>query len=252
MRLGPDPIILCGGAGTRLRSVTDSPKAMASIGNRPFLELLLCQLRRWGSNHVILAVGYRGDAIGSYFGHQAFGLQLLYSSEQMPLGTGGGLRDALDLIQSGTALVMNGDSYTNADLQRFLLQHYESRADVSVLVVPPDGREDCGNVSLDESGRLLAFQEKQLKSGHGYTNAGIYLLSRAVLQEIPAGRAVSLERELLPKWIAQGKNIGSTIDPTTCYDIGTPERYSQAQNVLAEAEAASCWTTSALGQGLPR
>jgi NDP-sugar pyrophosphorylase family protein len=220
---------------------------MVAVGGRPFLELLLRQLRRWGIDRVILAVGYRGEAIQSHFGDAVLGLQLLYSPERTPLGTGGALRNAADLVQSSMALVLNGDSYTDADLRRFLLHHHESRAEVSVLVVPPDGRTDCGTVSMDANGRMLAFQEKQQYSGPKYINAGIYLVSRDILLEIPAGSEVSLERELLPQWLDRGRSITTTVDRATCYDIGTPERYRIAQAALAEAEAVQCPTASGTG-----
>jgi mannose-1-phosphate guanylyltransferase len=236
MHSRPDAIILCGGAGTRLRAVTDSPKAMASVAGRPFLELLLRQLRRRDIRRVILATGYQGSLIQSHFDNRAFDLELVYSPELVPLGTGGALRNAADLLQSSVVLVMNGDSYTDADLHLFLLQHQESGADVSVLVVPPDGRNDCGNLSVDSYGRLLAFEEKQQSAAVKYINAGIYAVSTRLLQEIPTGEAISLERELFPQWLKEGKSIRAVIEQTTCHDIGTPERYEHAQTVLAEVE----------------
>src|SRR5262252_1483251 len=97
----PDAIVLCGGAGLRLRSIiSNAPKGMADIAGRPFLELLLRQLHRHGSRRVILAVGYGKNAIRSYFGDQAFGLHLVYSEEPSPLGTGGALRKAVDLVNA--------------------------------------------------------------------------------------------------------------------------------------------------------
>ncbi len=195
-------IVLCG-AGTRLRTVTDGPKAMVSVGGRPFLEIL-CQLRRWGIERVILAVGYQRDTIRDHFGDEAFGLHLVYSPELTPLGTGGALRNAANPVASSTILVLNGDSYTNAGLDRF--SGTTGKTDVSVLVVPPDGREDCGTVSMEADGRLLDFQEKQRGTGRRYVNAGIYLVSREILHEIPSGQTpVSLERELLPKWLARSR-----------------------------------------------
>src|ERR1017187_4110469 len=116
----PDAIVLCGGAGLRLRSVTGTaPKSMSSIDGRPFLELLLRQLRRYGFQRVILAVGYEREVIYSHFGETAFGLKLTYPAESSPLGTGGALRNALGAVESETALIMNGDSYTDVDLSRF-------------------------------------------------------------------------------------------------------------------------------------
>jgi len=236
MRSVPDAIVLCGGAGTRLRTVTDGPKTMVPVGGRPFLELLLRQLQRWGIERVILAVGYKRDAIRNHFGHKAFGLQIEYSPELTPLGTGGALRNAADLVESSVVLVLNGDSYTDADLHRFLTNHEDSGADISMLLVPHDGREDCGTVSVDADGRLLDFQEKQPGTGPRYVNAGIYLLDRETLFDVPSGMEVSLERELLSKWLAQGKPIRALVDPAACYDIGTPERYQNAETLLAAAE----------------
>jgi len=232
-----DVIVLCGGAGTRLRSVTGgSPKAMASVGGRPFLEVLLRQVKRHGARRVILAVGYQRDAIREYFGDEASGLRLEYSVEVSPLGTGGALRNAAPLVEAGDVLIMNGDSYTDADLGEFSAHHGRSHADVSVLVVPADGRVDCGSVLLDQEGRLTEFEEK--KGSRRYVNAGIYLARRSVLEEIPAGIQVSLEKDLFPRWVLEGKDIRGFVWPGTCVDIGTPERYQNAQDILAEVECA--------------
>src|ERR1700753_566763 len=124
MRKAPDAIVLCGGAGTRLRSVIgDSAKGMAEVGGRPFLELLLRQLRRHGFQRAILAVGYQKDAIRMFFGDRVDDLELVYSEESSPLGTGGALRNAADLIESEGVLVSNGDSYADVDLTAFTKQH---------------------------------------------------------------------------------------------------------------------------------
>src|SRR5208283_3386650 len=132
-----DAVLLCGGAGLRLRSVIgNAPKAMADVAGRPFLELLLRQLHRHGIERAILAVGYQKDMIHSHFGEQAFGLCLAYSVEACPLGTGGALRNAAGLIESENLLIMNGDSYTDADLHQLAADYHEANADLSVVVVP--------------------------------------------------------------------------------------------------------------------
>src|SRR5262249_35358185 len=149
-----------------------------------------------GFERAILAVGYRKDVIQSHFGERAFGLDLAYSAESCPLGTGGALRNAVGLIESESVLIMNGDSYTDADLARFMAEHREAKVDASVVVVPADGRGDCGSVLVDENGRLASFAEKKGPFHAPYVNAGIYMLSRQMLNEIPAGLEVSLEQEL--------------------------------------------------------
>lgn len=233
----PDAIILCGGAGVRLRDITgNAPKAMAKVAGRPFLELLLMQLRRHGFQRAILAVGYHEEAIRSYFAGRALGLELAYSVESSPLGTGGALRQAADLVESDIVLIMNGDSYTDAELPQLVADHRESKADVSVVLVPADGRNDGGLVQVGPSGKLARFEEKQSRSGAGYLNAGIYTMSRRCLYEIPHGFQVSLEKELLPRWIREGKDVSAFFCPGKCVDIGTPARYQSAQSILANSE----------------
>lgn len=234
-----DAIVLCGGAGTRLRSVTgEAPKSLASIGGRPFLDILISQLRRHGFQHVILAVGFQRDLIRSHFDDQPHHVSLEYSIEATPLGTGGALRNAVELVESDSALIMNGDSYTDADLSGFVADYCEAKADLSVLVVPTDGRVDCGLVSVDPNGRVLGFKEKQSGTGRQYVNAGIYLAAKSILYGISSNVRVSLEEELFPRWLAEGKNIRAFHHSGTCIDIGTPERYLSAQETLANVETA--------------
>ena len=229
-------IVLCGGAGLRLRSLIGSvPKGMAEVAGRPFLEVLLQQLRRYGFERVILAVGYQKEVIQQYFGKRALGLELEYSPESFPLGTGGAIRNAADLVETDSVLIMNGDSYTDADLGQFVAVHREAQADASVILVPADGRGDCGSVRIDGNDKVVSFEEKKDRleaSDTWYVNAGIYMVSRPMIDEIPPGIEISLERELLPRWLLQGKCIQGFICMSGCLDIGTPERYRSARDIL--------------------
>jgi len=237
MRNAVEPVILCGGAGLRLRSVTGgTPKSLAYIGQRPFLEILINQLRRHGFDRVVLAVGYQKESIREHFGDRALGLQIDYSIEETPLGTGGALRKATDLLDSDAALIMNGDSYTDVNLSSFIQEHQSSKVDLSVVVVPADGREDCGLVSVAADGSVLGFKEKQSLDGKKNVNAGIYLASKKLLGEVPLNLPVSLEVELFPKWLGEGIKLRAFYHPGTCIDIGTPERYKTAQDSLARVE----------------
>jgi NDP-sugar pyrophosphorylase family protein len=230
-------IVLCGGAGLRLRSIVGNvPKGMAEVAGRPFLELPLRQLRRHSFQRAILAVGYQQDMIRSHFGERAFGLKLEYSAESSPLGTGGALRHAAGLVESDKVLVMNGDSYTDVDLTGLILKHDETKADISVVVVPTDERNDCGSVLVDSSGSVTRFEEKQRAFGAHYINAGIYVLSSHMLDLIPAGIHVSLEKELFPQWVRERVCIRAFVHFGACVDIGTPDRYQIAQQALANAE----------------
>jgi mannose-1-phosphate guanylyltransferase len=233
----PDAIILCGGAGLRLRPVTgDGPKSLAQVSGRPFLETLLRQLRRYGFRRVVLAIGYQGTAIQSHFGGRFEEMELAYSNELSPLGTGGALRNAAGQVGSESCLVMNGDSYTDVDLAKFAAAHREWEADVSVVVVPVDERGDVGSVALDSEGNVMQFAEKDRTLFAQHLNAGIYMLSREMLYGIPPELPISLERELFPQWIQDGRRIKAFIHSGKCVDIGTPERYQTAQEVLSDAE----------------
>jgi len=232
-----DAIVLCGGAGLRIRSVTGTaPKALASIGDRPFLEILLSQLQRQGFRDIILAVGYQRDLIRAHFRDRVFGLNLRYSIESWPMGTGGALRNAVDLVESDAVLVMNGDSYTDADLVAFARDYQEAKSDIAILVVPADGRVDCGLVSVDNRSKVFGFKEKQSEYGGQYVNAGIYMVTKHILSDISSGAQMSLETDLFPRWLAEGKYLRAFIHPGECIDIGTPERYQRAQLTLANAE----------------
>ena len=233
----PDGIILCGGAGTRLKSVTgDAPKSMADVAGRPFLELLLRQLRRCGFGRVILAVGYRQDLIRGHFGEQALGLEIAYSTEDSPLGTGGALRNAAGLVRSDIVLIMNGDTYTAVNLAELVADHRRARADLTLVVNPPDGRGDCGSVYVNGQGDVERFAEKQSSASAPFINAGIYAVARSLLLEVPAGVAVSLEQELFPRWLHEGRRLRAFITSERCVDIGTPDRYRRAQETLSIVE----------------
>jgi NDP-sugar pyrophosphorylase family protein len=146
------------------------------------------------------------------------------------------LRNAVDFVKSEAVMIMNGDSYTDADLSGFVSNHRESRADLTVLVVPTDGRVDCGLVSVDPNGRVLGFKEKQSATGMQYVNAGIYMVAKKILYRMPLNQRVSLEEELFPRLLAEGKNIRAFHHSGRCIDIGTPERYLHAQETLANVE----------------
>jgi D-glycero-alpha-D-manno-heptose 1-phosphate guanylyltransferase len=237
----PDAIILCGGAGLRIRSVTGgAPKSMATVAGRPFLELLFRQLSRYGLKRVILALGYRKEAIIAWLSEHEFSVDLAFATEDVPLGTGGAVRNAVSLAQSDTLLVINGDSYTDVDFSSFAKVHESTEADLSVVVVPADGRRDIGSVFVDKNDRLTGFAEKQSGADlKPHVSAGIYMMSRRLLNSIPAGVQISLEKDLFPRWIEEGKDVRAFRHPGHCIDIGTPDRYQIAQQMLANVEVDS-------------
>ena len=224
--------ILAGGLGSRLRpAVSDRPKALANIGERPFLTYLFDQLVAAGARDVVLCTGYLGDQIRMIFGEWYKTLRLNYSQESTPLGTAGALRLALPLLNSNPVLVMNGDSYCDANIREFWFWHEGWHSNATLLLTKIFDTERFGQVKVDTDGKVTDFKEKGSGRGSGWINAGIYLLNRDLLDEIPVNRAVSLEREIFPGWI--GRGLYGFQSEARFMDIGTPEAYSSAQSFFA-------------------
>src|SRR5579862_8840261 len=217
--------ILAGGLGTRLRSVVaDRPKVLAQVNGRPFLSHLLDQVAKAGLEDVVICTGYRADAVAAEFGSAYGPLRLRYSHEPQPLGTGGALRYALPLFGGKTVLVLNGDSYADANLTEFCTKQPPAQARGSILLVWMAEPGRFGRVDLSAEGKILSFQEKTPNAPAGWINAGIYLLERDLIEAIPVGRQVSIERDCFPNW----GDLRGVTSRGRFIDIGTPESYRQA------------------------
>jgi NDP-sugar pyrophosphorylase family protein len=230
-------VLLAGGLGTRLRSVTgDRPKVLAPVLGRPYLLFVLDQLENAGLRDVLIATGYRSAEVEAAIGPRHGGMTLRYSAEPAPLGTAGALRFALPRLNCDQLLVLNGDSFVEADLAAFALLHRERRAAFSLLLaeVPEVGR--YGKVATDATGRIVGFCEKGGASGAGTINAGVYLLKRDLVAALPDNRAISLEREVFPGLIGRdfyGFDLGRRF-----IDIGTPESYREVGDFFCAQGAA--------------
>jgi len=230
---GATAVILAGGLGTRLRSVVaDRPKILAPVQGRPFLALLLDRLAEAGLREAVLCVGYRSEQVEAAFGASYAGMRLAYSAEPSPLGTGGALRRALPLLKSDPVLVMNGDSFCRADLPLFWQWHHARNAAATLLLTRVPDTRPYGRVQRDDRGLVELFEEKGEQGGPGWINAGIYLIGRRVLEEIPGGRAVSVEREVFPCWI--GRGLYGCPGEGPFLDIGTPASFAAADEFFSE------------------
>jgi D-glycero-alpha-D-manno-heptose 1-phosphate guanylyltransferase len=220
--------VLAGGLGTRLRpALDDRPKVLALVAGRPFLTYLLDMLRAVSVKRVVLLTGYKGEQVESALGHYYQGMSLVYSAEPSPRGTAGALRVALPHLDSSTILLLNGDSYCGMDMHTFAGFHRRRGADVSIALTRVEDAGRYGRVETTAGGLVTAFAEKQPAGGPGWINAGVYLLERRVIEEIPTGRPVSLEREMLPAWIAS-KTVYGHRRARPFLDVGTPESYLAA------------------------
>ena len=221
-------VILAGGLGTRLRGVvSDRPKVLASVKDRPFLSYLLQQLADSGIRKTVLCTGYLGGQIEKTFGSSYLGMQIAYSLESEPLGTGGALRQALPLLDTEQVLVLNGDSFCTLDHQVFFDFHAQRRAAMSICLTEVGDVSRYGAVKLDSRGRILAFEEKGASSGAGTINAGVYLIRRSVIAAIPDAVAVSLEKEVITTRI--GTDLYGYNSNGRFIDIGVPADYQAAQ-----------------------
>ncbi|HVS35971.1 MAG TPA: nucleotidyltransferase family protein [Gemmataceae bacterium] len=230
--------ILAGGLGTRLRSVVaDRPKALAPVAGRPFVAHLLDFLNAAGLARVVLLTGFRGEQVKSALGDRYGRLTLTYSQEPSPLGTGGALRAAFHHFDSEMILLLNGDSYCRVDLRALVAFHRNLQAGLTLSLVHADDASRFGRVIASPNGRIDAFAEKEAGCRPGWINAGVYLLQRSLVEETPTGGPMSLERDLLPKWIEQGVVYGRRAEGPFM-DIGTPESYAAADHFLAELAAA--------------
>jgi len=219
--------ILAGGLGTRLKlKLRRKPKVLAKIGEYPFLEYLLSQLNRANFKKVVLCTGYLGDQIKKRFGESYKGLKILYSQEQKLLGTAGAIRNALPLFNSDAILLMNGDSYCSIDFKKFIEFHFIKKSNVSMAITFVSNVSQHGQLRISKDASIISFQEKIKKNRKGLVNAGIYLINKSFIEEIPENRNISIEKEVFPNWIGRGFYGYETTDKFI--DIGTPESYTQA------------------------
>jgi len=226
-----EAIVLAGGLGTRLAArVSGLPKSMAPVAGRPFLEILLRQLERSGGTRVLLSVGYLHEAIESRFGAAFGSMKLEYAVEEAPLGTGGAIRNALGLAHEDAVLVLNGDTYLDADYADMLRFHCAQGAAMTMAIAHQPDVARYGGVVVSGK-RIVGFEEKGL-AGAGWINAGAYAIDRTI--EWPAGleEKFSFEKDFLAPRIAE---IAPAAFPVTGFflDIGVPEDYDRAQSALA-------------------
>jgi D-glycero-alpha-D-manno-heptose 1-phosphate guanylyltransferase len=221
-------VVLAGGLGTRLREVvSDKPKVLSDVCERPFLSYLLDQLDDSGFKHVVLCIGYLGEQIESVLGKRYKSLSLQYSKETEPLGTAGAIRHAIDIIKSYTLMVVNGDSYCDINPQDLLAWHLEKNSSCTLTLVKMEDVSRYGSVNFDEIYRVTSFNEKAPEKKSGWINAGIYCLSRELIAAFPGNRNISLEKDLFPTLI--GKDFFAFPKEAKFIDIGTPSSYKEAE-----------------------
>jgi D-glycero-alpha-D-manno-heptose 1-phosphate guanylyltransferase len=228
-------VLLAGGFGTRLRGVLpDLPKPLAPVRGRPFLAYLLDQVEAAGWTRAILCLHYKSEQIIQAMGDRHGALQIEYSVEPEPLGTGGAVRLALAKVNAPRFLLQNADSFCAAPLAEFAAFHLAHGRPASILSVRVPNAARYGRLEMNPDGRVRAFTEKGASGGAGSINAGVYILESELAKTIPVGRPVSLESEMFPAWLPQGLTAWET--SSAFIDIGTPESYLQVERYLHGGE----------------
>jgi D-glycero-alpha-D-manno-heptose 1-phosphate guanylyltransferase len=223
-------IVLAGGFGTRLQKVVqDVPKPMALINGRPFLDYQLNYLKSFGIEHIIFSVGYKHEHISGFFGDSYQGLKIDYAVEKEPLGTGGGIRLAFENVSDELALVVNGDTLFEVNLQDFYHKHIQANAAISLALRQVADVSRYGSVEVDSGGRIRGFTEKGSKSGAGLINGGVYLIEKDFFARNNFPEKFSMEQDAFEQYYQKEALYGFTYD-AYFLDIGIPEDYQKAQD----------------------
>ncbi len=224
-----EAIVLAGGFGTRLRSiVSDVPKPMAPVKGRPFLDYLFVMLIDAGFQHVVLSTGYKHEVIYGHYQNRFLTLNISYAQEQEPLGTGGGVLNALQLCTGDDVAVLNGDTLFEADFDKLYSQHRCNNSMLSVVLRQVSDTSRYGSVGIDADGRIISFAEKSSAQGAGLVNGGIYLLKNSLLQPFAVGQKFSFEVDVMQKMYKDKLFLGIP-DDGFFIDIGIPDDYRRAQ-----------------------
>jgi len=232
-------LFLAGGMGTRLQPLTDKlPKPMVPIMNKPLLERTMLNLKRCGISEVVISTCYQPEFIKDYFGNgNNLNLKIDYIVEDSPMGTGGAIKKAEAHFKEAF-VVFNADILSDIDLSKMIDFHKSKQALATIAVTEVQDPSMYGVIEFDTSGYALSFKEKP-KPEETFSksiNAGIYIFEPAILKEIAADRAVSIEREIFPKLLEEAKKIGVYQSGSYWMDIGTIEKYIQTHKDIMDGK----------------
>lgn len=227
-----EAVILAGGFGTRLRSVvSDVPKPMAPVAGKPFLNYLFEYLSKFKITSVVLCTGYKHEIIEHYFSGNFKNISIKYSVEDEPLGTGGAIKKAFNLIESNNAIILNGDTLFNVDLSEFITSHEENKAEISIALKHLTNYDRYGSVILNKN-KVVGFEEKQFKD-EGYINGGVYIVNKSIFEKLNLPITFSFEKEILETKLHE-LNVHGYQSSAYFIDIGIPDDYEKAQTEVKE------------------
>ncbi len=230
-----EAIILAGGFGTRLQTVVnDVPKPMAPVAGKPFLDYIFLYLKHYGITHVVLSTGYLAHKVSDRYKQEFDGIRVSYAVEETPLGTGGGIRLAMEQCHTEEILVLNGDSFFDVDLNTYTAQYISCGSGAALALRKVGNAARYGTISLGPGQRISAFKEKDSIEKPGLINGGVYLLNRSIfLENTTAAKAFSIEKDFFETRNSEIMLCGFEHDGYFI-DIGIPEDYQQAQEDFKE------------------
>lgn len=241
-----EAVLLVGGQGTRLRPLTiNTPKPMLPVAGVPFTVHQITRARDAGVTRIVLATSYRADVFRDFIDDADLGIEIVIATEDEPLGTGGAIRHALPHLTSGPddpVLIFNGDVLTGVDIAGLVAHHRQTDSDVTLYLTPVEDPRAYGLVPLDGEGRVTAFLEKPTTPEEIVTdtiNAGCYVFRRSLIDSIPSGRPVSVERETFPGLLAADARVTGVVDRGYWLDLGTPLAFVQGSRDLVLGAAPS-------------
>jgi mannose-1-phosphate guanylyltransferase len=232
-------ILLVGGFGTRLKPLTDeSPKPMLPVAGLPVTEHQILAAKKAGVHTLVLATSYLAEVFTPYFGDGSkWGMKILYAVEKEPLGTGGAIRNAAQLLgPDEPVVVFNGDVLSRHSIADQIKFHTENKADVTLHLIDVEDARAFGCVPTDADGRVTAFLEKMDNPVTNSINAGCYVFSPEVIDQIPLGKVVSVERETFPALVASGRPIFGYHEQSYWLDVGTPAALFKGSRDLVEGD----------------
>jgi len=226
-----EAVILAGGFGTRLQKiVNDVPKPMAPVNRIPFLNYVFDYLKYYKIQHVVLSTGYLSEKIVEYYKDEFKGIKISYAKEETPLGTGGGIRNAMTKCTTDDVLVLNGDSFFDVDVKSHYRNHIFKQADCTLALRKVDNAARYGTIQLGRLNKIAAFKEKDNMEKEGLINGGVYILNREVyFNKTEVDTAFSIEKDFYEKRLKELNIFGFEYNGYFI-DIGIPEDYKKAQD----------------------
>jgi D-glycero-alpha-D-manno-heptose 1-phosphate guanylyltransferase len=225
-----EAIVLAGGLGTRLKGVIeDIPKPMAPVAGKPFLDYIFQYLRHNGIQRIVLAVGYRWEVIKEHYGYEVLGMELVYAVEESPLGTGGGILNALQKTKSKACFLLNGDTFFQVDLNKLYKDHAATNAQLTLSLKAMTNFDRYGTVEIQNE-RITDFKEKKFLK-EGLINGGVYVITKGVFEKYTPGERFSFEQDIMETEVS---NILMAAHISNGYfiDIGIPLDYQKANKEL--------------------